>query len=311
MSFTFSFGKHGDIDRVTRLLKACQLPTEGAAEHIEHFVIARSGNRLAGTIALEPAGSAALLRSLAVAPQYRGQGLAASLYDRIVMYAQARGTETLYLLTLSAREFFARRGFAIADRSSAPDQIATTREFAHLCPDNAAFMVKDIRQVPDKQIMNVLFLCTGNSARSIMAEAILNAAGRGSLRAYSAGSHPSGKVNRFALAQIRRNGLRADHCRSKSWDEFANPSAPKMDIVITVCSQAAGEACPVWPGQPLRAYWGVEDPAAIQGTDQEKHSYFADIYSQLAARIRMLTSLPLDKLDRASLQQKLDEIGRT
>jgi arsenate reductase (thioredoxin) len=130
------------------------------------------------------------------------------------------------------------------------------------------------------------------------------------LRAFSAGSHPNGKVNPFALAQIRRNGLPADDYRSKSWDEFSKPSAPRMDIVITVCSQAAGEVCPVWPGQPLRAHWGVDDPAPFEGTDQEKENYFETIYNQLAARIRKLTSAPLEKLDRASLQHKLDEIGR-
>src|SRR6185295_18532159 len=309
MAFTFAFGDRKDIDEVNRLLADCQLPAEGAAEQIEHFVIARSGHRLAGTIALEPAGPAALVRSLAVAPQYRGQGLATSLYDRMVAYAQRRGIETLYLLTLSARDFFTHRGFAIADRSSAPDQIAATREFSNLCPDSAAFMMRDLRARSDRTI-NVLFLCTGNSARSIMAEAILNAASRGGLRAFSAGSHPNGKVNPFALAQIGRNGLPVDHYRSKSWDEFSKPSAPKMDIVITVCSQAAGEVCPIWPGRPLRAHWGVEDPAAFEGTDQEKTHYFETIYNQLAERIRRLTSVPLDKLDRASLQRKLDEIGR-
>jgi len=309
MSFTFGFGERQDIDQVTRLLDDCQLPAEGVAQHIEHFVIARSGDSLAGTIALEPAGPVALLRSLAVAPQYRRQGLATSLYERIVAYAQTRGIETLYLLTLSARDFFTRRGFAIADRSSAPEEIAATREFSNLCPDSATFMVKDLH-APSDRTLNVLFLCTGNSARSIMAEAILNAASGGGLRAFSAGSHPNGKVNPFALAQIRKNGLPADHYRSKSWDDFCQPSAPKMDIVITVCSQAAGEVCPVWPGQPLRAHWGVEDPAAFEGTDQEKNSYFETIYNQLAGRIRRLTSVPLDKLDRASLQRKLDEIGR-
>src|SRR6185295_5658459 len=128
MAFSFAFGDRKDIDEVTRLLADCQLPAEIAAEQIEHFVIARCGDRLAGTIALEPAGPAALLRSLAVAPQYRGQGLATALYDRIVAYAQTRGIETLYLLTLSAQDFFTHRGFAIAERSSAPDQIAATQE---------------------------------------------------------------------------------------------------------------------------------------------------------------------------------------
>jgi arsenate reductase len=143
-----------------------------------------------------------------------------------------------------------------------------------------------------------------------MAEAILNATSGGGLRAFSAGSHPSGRVNPFALTQIQRNGLPANAYRSKSWDEFAIPSGPEMDIVITVCSQAAGEVCPIWPGQPLRAHWGIEDPAAFQGSDEEKDRYFEKAYRKLDSRIRMLASLPLDKLDRASLQDELDRIGQ-
>jgi arsenate reductase len=159
--------------------------------------------------------------------------------------------------------------------------------------------------------INVLFLCTGNSARSIMAEAILNAVGGGRFRAYSAGSHPNGKVNPFALAQIRKAGLSTKGYRSKSWDEFAQPDAPKIDFVFTVCSDAAGEVCPIWPGHPMTAHWGVEDPAAFQGTDNQMARFFATIYTQLYSRIRILTSLPLDKLDRVATQQKLHEIGKT
>ena len=159
--------------------------------------------------------------------------------------------------------------------------------------------------------INVLFLCTGNSARSIMAEAILNATGGDRFRAYSAGSHPSGRVNPFALAQIRKAGHSTEGYRSKSWDEFAMPNAPKMDIVVTVCSDAAGETCPVWPGQPLQAHWGVDDPAAFEGTDEQKQHLFATIYAQLYSRIRILTSLKLDDLDRAATQKKLHDIGQT
>ena len=160
-------------------------------------------------------------------------------------------------------------------------------------------------------IFNVLFLCTGNSARSIMAEAILNSSGKDRFRAYSAGSHPGGKVNPIALAQIRKAGLSTEGYHSKSWDEFAKPDAPKMDFVFTVCSEAAGEVCPVWPGQPMTAHWGVEDPAKFVGTDEEKDRFFAKIYTQLLSRIRILSSLPIDKLERIALQKKLDEIGKT
>jgi arsenate reductase (thioredoxin) len=161
------------------------------------------------------------------------------------------------------------------------------------------------------KIFNVLFLCTGNSARSIMAEAILNSVGKDRFRAYSAGSHPGGKVNPFALAQIRKAGLSTESFRSKSWDEFAKPDAPKMDFVFTVCSDAAGEVCPVWPGQPMTAHWGVEDPAKFEGTDKAKDQVFSRIFTQLHSRIRILTSLPIDKLERIALKKKLDEIGRT
>ena len=159
--------------------------------------------------------------------------------------------------------------------------------------------------------LNVLFLCTGNSARSIMAEAILNATGGDRFRAYSAGSHPTGKVNPFALAQIRKAGLSIEGYRSKSWDEFNEPGAPKIDFVFTVCSDAASEVCPMWPGHPISAHWGVDDPAKFKGTDDEKARYFSRIYGQLHARIRILTSLNLDKLDREALQIKLDEAGKT
>ena len=162
----------------------------------------------------------------------------------------------------------------------------------------------------DVEPLNVLFLCTGNSARSIMAEAILNATSGDRFRAYSAGSHPTGKVNPFALEQIRKAGLPTEGYRSKSWDEFARPGAPKIDFVLSVCSDAAGEVCPMWPGHPITAHWGVDDPARFKGTDDEKARFFSRIYGQLHARIRILTSLPLDKLDREALQDKLDEAGK-
>lgn len=161
------------------------------------------------------------------------------------------------------------------------------------------------------KIFNVLFLCTGNSARSIMAEAILNSAGKDRFRAYSAGSHPGGMVNPFALAQIRKAALPTEGFRSKSWDEFAKPDSPKMDFVFTVCSDAAGEVCPVWPGQPMTAHWGVDDPAKFEGTDEQKDRFFARIFTQLHSRIRIFMSLPIEKLERIALQNKLDEIGRS
>ena len=158
--------------------------------------------------------------------------------------------------------------------------------------------------------MNVLFLCTGNSARSILAEACLNAAGKGRFKAYSAGSRPGGKVNPFALELLTKNGIDTAGLRSKSWDEFAAPAAAEMNFIFTVCDNAAGEVCPFWPGQPMTAHWGVADPAAVQGGDEEKRKAFAKAFAELSARINLLVNLPIDKLDRLALKRKLDEIGK-
>jgi len=157
---------------------------------------------------------------------------------------------------------------------------------------------------------NVLFLCTGNSARSIMAETILNALGRGQFKAYSAGSHPSGRLNPLAIELLQGNGLPVEGLRSKSWDEFAKPGAPFLHFVFTVCDQAAAEMCPVWPGQPMTAHWGVPDPAAVGGSDEVKRKAFFAAYSVLNRRLSIFVNVPLAKLDRLTLQDKLNEIGR-
>ena len=156
---------------------------------------------------------------------------------------------------------------------------------------------------------NVLFLCTGNSARSILAEAWLNAAGKGRFKAYSAGSRPAGRVNPYAIELLQKYRLDTAELRSKSWDEFAQPGAPKLDFVFTVCNNAAGEVCPVWPGQPVSAHWGIDDPAAVGGSAEDKRKAFLRAYVELSARINSFVSLPLDKLDRLVLNKKLDEIG--
>jgi arsenate reductase len=161
------------------------------------------------------------------------------------------------------------------------------------------------------RITNVLFLCTGNSARSILAEAFLNQEGKGRFRAFSAGSFPKGAVNPVALALLRQLGYPTDGLRSKSWDEFALPGAPQMDFVFTVCDQAAGEVCPVWPGQPVSAHWGIPDPAAVEGTDAEKMQAFREALRMLSNRIGVFIELPFDKLDRIKLKTRLDDIGRT
>jgi arsenate reductase len=156
---------------------------------------------------------------------------------------------------------------------------------------------------------NVLFLCTGNSARSILAEAALRRWGQGRFRSFSAGSLPKGEVNPFALELLRQLQLPVDGLRSKSWDEFAQPGAPRMDFVFTVCDNAAGEVCPIWPGQPITAHWGVEDPAAIVGSDDQKRTAFKKAFRELEARIRIFASLPIATIERARLKQRVDEIG--
>lgn len=157
---------------------------------------------------------------------------------------------------------------------------------------------------------HVLFLCTGNSARSILAEAILNQVDPDRFRAFSAGSHPNGKVNPYALDLLQRLGMPTEGLRSKAWDEFSGPDATQLDFVFTVCDNAAGEICPVWPGQPMTAHWGMPDPAAVEGTDLDKANAFRETFRGLERRIRMFTALPIASLDRLSLTNKIRDIGK-
>ena len=159
--------------------------------------------------------------------------------------------------------------------------------------------------------LNVLFLCTGNSARSILAEGTLNARGEGRFRAYSAGSHPNGNVNPFALELLAKHKIDTGGLRSKSWDEFAAAGAPKLHFVFTVCDNAAGETCPLWPGQPITAHWGVADPAAVQGSDADKRRAFLKAFTELSTRINLMLALPMEKLDRQALTGKLRDIGKS
>ena len=170
---------------------------------------------------------------------------------------------------------------------------------------------KLLHKVTTHKGYNVLFLCTGNSARSILAESLLNHWGHGKFRAFSAGSFPKGQVHPMAVELLQRMNLPAKNLRSKSWDEFAAPGAPPIDLIFTVCDNAAGEVCPIWPGKPMTAHWGIADPAAVEGSDTEKAFAFRKAFRELEARIKLLTSLPIDSLDRMALQAKLREIGKT
>ncbi len=158
---------------------------------------------------------------------------------------------------------------------------------------------------------NVLFLCTGNSARSILGEAIMNRLGAGRINARSAGSHPKGEVHPFTIDLLKQCNYKTEGFRSKSWDEFARNDAPHFDFVFTVCDDAAAETCPVWPGQPMTAHWGIPDPAKVEGTEAEKRAAFADAYGRLYNRIAIFVSLPLASIDRLSLKNRLDKIGQT
>jgi protein-tyrosine-phosphatase len=162
---------------------------------------------------------------------------------------------------------------------------------------------------PDK-VYNVLFLCTGNSARSIMAECILNREGMTRFKGYSAGSHPKGEVHPYAIDLLKSLHYQTDSLRSKSWEEFAKPGAPALDFVFTVCDNAANEVCPIWPGQPMTAHWGVPDPAAAEGNEAERRYAFADAYRMLSNRISIFVNLPIASLDQLTLQKRLREIGR-
>lgn len=157
---------------------------------------------------------------------------------------------------------------------------------------------------------NILVLCTGNSARSIIGEALFNTMGGGRFKAYSAGSHPTGKVNPFAIEQVERLGYPTEELRSKSWDEFAQPGAPELDFVITVCDRAAGEVCPFWPGQPVTAHWGFPDPAAVEGSDEVKRAAFTQTMHQIRNRVQLFLSLPMETLDRMAIEKRVRAIGQ-
>lgn len=183
--------------------------------------------------------------------------------------------------------------------------MSAPRRSQALTPEHA------VRRVPvSDRVYHVLFVCTGNSARSILAEGLMNALGKGRFVGHSAGSHPKEQPHALALQTLTAHGMFTDGLRSKSWDEFARPGAPTLDFVFTVCDQAAGEACPYWPGQPMTAHWGLPDPAALQGSTQQQQQAFLDTFVALKRRIELMLALPLDSLNSLALQRELDDIGR-
>ena len=295
-----------DFAEVRALLEASQLPISDLNEaSLRHFLVIRQDNSVVGVAGIEVHGRDGLLRSVAVTTTQRGHGLGAKLTAGIEALAQSLPVSTLFLLTTTAAPFFTARGFKSLPRSDVPESIRNTTEFASLCPSTAIVMSKSI----ETPVLNVLFLCTGNSARSILAEAALNRLGSGRFRAFSAGSFPKGQVNPYALELLNELGLPTAGLRSKSWDEFAGSSAPQLDFIFTVCDNAAGEVCPIWPGKPVSAHWGIEDPAAVEGSPDAKRRAFKRALQELEARIAAFLALPFASLDAARLKQHLDQIG--
>jgi protein-tyrosine-phosphatase/N-acetylglutamate synthase-like GNAT family acetyltransferase len=308
-----------DLTAVVELLAGTKLPTSdlATAPGLRSWV-AEAGNEIVGVIAMERYDSGGLLRALVVAPSHQRHGLGRELVAHLEEQARSAGVEQLILLTQTAEPFFRAQGYSLIDRQYVPEDLKQSEEFRSLCPATAVCMTKSLAPSSAKQSgsaaesrYNVLFLCTGNSARSILSEGLLNHWGAGRFRAFSAGSHPSGKVNPFALELLEAKGMSLENPRSKSWDEFAASDAPygQMNLVVTVCDNAAGEVCPIWPGHPMSAHWGVEDPAAVQGSDQAKRQAFRAAFETLQTRIQALVKLPIAQLSTAELKARLKEIG--
>jgi protein-tyrosine-phosphatase/N-acetylglutamate synthase-like GNAT family acetyltransferase len=291
------------LHSAVQLLQTAQLPTEDlTAAHCDSFFFSGPASQPTGLVGLEIYGDVALLRSLVVAPGRRGSGEGGALLEHAENQARARGVRTLYLLTTTAAPFFAKHGYAPAARDRAPAAICATREFSGICPASSAFLCKQL-------VFNVLILCTGNSARSILGEALVTRWGGGRFVGFSAGSAPKGRVHPVALQLLEEKQLPTAGMRSKSWDEFAAPGAPPLDFVFTVCDNAAGESCPIWPGGPLQAHWGIPDPAAVEGSNAQQLAAFRAACDSLERRIRAFVELPFDTLDRAQLQQRLRELA--
>lgn len=304
-----------DNGAIVALLQAASLPTQdlGAGGTVQ-FWVAEEGGRLLGAVGLERHGDAGLLRSLVVAPAARNRGIGTALVACLERTAAGMGVSRLVLLTGTAERFFRARGYSVVERNSVRDAVGTSAEFRSLCPASAVcmsrFVSSDSESSEPDRCYGVLFLCTGNSARSIIAEVLLNSRGAGRFRAYSAGSHPVGRVNPHAIRALEQAGLPTEGLRSKSWDEFARADSPALDFVFTVCDSAAAEACPVWPGRPVTAHWGLPDPAAEQGSDSDKSRAFRDTLVALDRRIGMFTGLPISGLEQPALKRRLEAIGR-
>jgi len=300
-----------DAESIRILLERAGLPTSDLTSSKPEFIVAHEDGELIGAGALQRFETIALLRSVAVTSGRRGGGLGRLIVEELERRARAAHVTQLVLLTQTAQRFFEHQGYGAIERQSVPQAVQASEEFRSLCPTSATCMSKTLAKSMTDRPYNVLFLCTGNSARSILAESLTSHWGRGRFRGLSAGSHPRGAVHPIALELLTQMRLPTAGLRSKSWDEFAAPGAPPLDFVFTVCDQAGGEVCPYWPGQPMTAHWGVPDPAAIEGSQTQKWLAFRTAFKALENRIKIFTSLPIASIDRLKLQQHLDAIGRT
>ena len=292
-----------DLPAIEALLAAERLPTTDLATAPVALWVAVRDGLVIGAAGLERYGDAGLLRSVVVAPAARGTGLGIALAATVERAARADGLTSLTLLTQTAAEFFARLGFSAVERAVAPPALAASAEFRSLCPASARCLTKPL----DAATRWVLFLCTGNSCRSILGEATFNHLAPAGWRAVSAGSRPTGYVHPRSLALLAREGIATAGTFSKSWEQLG----VTPDVVLSVCGNAAGEACPAWLGPAIRAHWGVEDPAHVTGTEAEVEAAFATAYRTLRRRIEAMFALPPAVLsgDRAVLEAELARIG--
>lgn len=302
----------GDHDAVLALLREAALPTEDLDDQAAvRFWVAEDDGAIIGAVGLETFGEVALLRSLVVARSARNRGIGRELVATLEDEAGRTGIRELLLLTQTAQPFFEHLGYSVTARDRVPDVVKSSTEFRSLCPASAVCMRKSLvdagQSASHGRMTRVLFLCTGNSCRSILGEATFNHLAPAGWHAMSAGSKPTGKVHPRSLALLAREGISAEGCHSKSWDDL--PQAP--DIVITVCSSAAGETCPAYLGPVLRTHWGVDDPAHVTGTDEEIEAAFVTAYRTLRRRIEAFFALPLTGLagDPARLKAAMDRIG--
>ena len=299
----------GDLASIESLLAAAQLPLVGVAEHVAEFIVAERAGSIVGAIGLERYGDAALLRSAVTAPDVRGSGIGRALVAALEAHAAARGVRELILLTETAQDWFPKFGYERIARATAPAAVQASAEFTGACPASAIAMRKRLAPSPDEpttpRAYRVLILCTGNSARSQIAEAVLNHKGGGRFHAESAGSRPAARVNPFAIDVLARAGIPWNGHAPRGLDGLDRDT---WDFVITVCDHAR-ESCPILPGHPVSAHWGMPDPAEVEGSDEDKRRAFADALDVINRRLDLFLALPIDGADRMALAARMQTIA--